>query len=301
MTLRDFFLLCLTCFLWGVNLVMTRWVVADLGVPPLFFAAVRFLLVALCLLPFLWPRPRNLGTLFVVSLLIGSLNFGLLFLGLGLTEVSAAAVTGQLGVPITTLMSMVFLGETIGWRRGLGMALAFSGVALIAFDPATFTVSTGLFYIVGAAFLGSAGGIMMKRMEKMDALRLQAWIGLFSFAPLFVLSGITETGQIDSYVSGGWRVWLSSLFAALGVSIFAHGAFYTLLKRYDVSLLSPLTLMTPLWGVMLGVTLLGEPFTLKFLLGGAISLVGVLVIALRPNKMMPDAALAERASPGDSR
>jgi O-acetylserine/cysteine efflux transporter len=42
MSLRDFGLLFLICFVWGVNLVMTRWVVSDFSVPPLFFAAIRF-------------------------------------------------------------------------------------------------------------------------------------------------------------------------------------------------------------------------------------------------------------------
>src|SRR3990167_762233 len=138
MSLRDFGLLFLICFVWGVNLVMTRWVVSDFHVPPLFFAAVRFLGVAVVLLPFLRPVPKNLATLFIIAMLIGCLNFGLLFLGLANADVSAAAVTGQLGVPMSTLMSMVFLGEKIGWRRALGITLAFAGVGVIAFDPGSF-------------------------------------------------------------------------------------------------------------------------------------------------------------------
>jgi O-acetylserine/cysteine efflux transporter len=300
MPARDFALLFTCCFFWGVNLVMTRWIVTDYDIPPLFFAAIRFLGVALLLVPFLRPVPAHLGTLFLVAMLIGSINFGLLFLGLANAEVSAAAVTGQLGVPLSTLMSMVFLGERIGWRRGLGIALAFAGVIVIAFDPSTFSVSAGLVYIFLAALLGSAGGIIMKRMPAMPALNMQAWVGLFSFAPLFAISGLMETGQADAYLAGGWTVWLASLFAILGVSIFAHSAFYTLLKRYDVSLLSPLTLMTPLWGVILGVSLLGEPFTWKLVLGGAVSLAGVFLIAIRPNTVLPEAALGKKIAGGDS-
>ncbi|MDP3460452.1 MAG: DMT family transporter [Hyphomonas sp.] len=300
MSLRDFGLLFLICFIWGVNLVMTRWVVADFGVPPLFFAAIRFLGVAVLLIPFLRPVPKNLGTLFLIAMLIGCLNFGFLFVGLANADVSAAAVTGQLGVPISTLMSMVFLGERIGWRRGLGISLAFAGVIVIAFDPTSFSLSFGLLLIVVAAVLGSAGGIIMKRMPPMHPLNLSAWVGLFSFAPLFAISGLLETGQVAAYMAGGWQVWLASLFAIVGVSIFAHSAFYTLLKRYDVSLLSPLTLMTPLWGVLFGVTLLSEPFTWKLVIGGAVSLAGVFLIAIRPNTVLPEAALGKKYASGDS-
>ena len=47
MAFKDFFLLFTVCFVWGLNIVITRWVVFDAAVPPIFFAALRFLGVAL--------------------------------------------------------------------------------------------------------------------------------------------------------------------------------------------------------------------------------------------------------------
>ena len=76
--------------------------------------------------------------------------------------------------------------------------------------------------------------------------------------------------------------------------MFGHGGFYTLIKKYDISLLSPLTLMTPIWGVVLSVVLLGEVLTLQLIVGAAISLGGVFVILVRPNKVMPEAALGDK-------
>jgi O-acetylserine/cysteine efflux transporter len=300
MAVRDFILLCAVCLVWGLNLVVTRWAVADMAIPPIFFAALRFLGVAVCLVPFLFPRPPNLRTLFFVSIMIGSVHFSLLFIGLQHADASAAAVTGQLGVPFSTLMSMLFLGEVIRWRRAIGITLAFLGVIIIALDPANFSVSFGLLYIVASAFIGSAGGIVMKRMPQISGLRMQAWVGLFSFAPLFALSFAIEENQLATYIDGGWLVWAASAFAILGVSVFGHSAFYSLLKKYDVSLLSPLTLMTPIWGVIFGIALLNEPLTLRLILGAIVSLSGVLVIALRPNEKMPEAALGKKAGAGDS-
>lgn len=300
MALRDFLLLFAVCLVWGLNIVVTRWVVADMSVPPVFFAGVRFFGIVLLLIPFLRPKPEDLKTLFLIAMFIGAIHFALLFLGLQSAEASAAAVTGQLGVPFSTLMSMMFLGETIGWRRALGILLAFAGVILIAFDPASFSISIGLLYIVAAAFIGSVGGILMKRMSPISALQMQAWVGLFSFAPLFAVSALTETGQIASFISGGAGVWLATAFAVIGVSIFGHGGFYVLIKKYDVSLLSPLTLMTPVWGVVFGIALLNEPITAKLVLGSIISLSGVLVIAIRRNTAMPEAAYGQKTGPGAS-
>lgn len=300
MAVRDFALLFLVCLVWGLNIVLTRWAVFDNSVPPVFFAGLRFLGVALCLIPFLFPRPANLRVLFLVSLMIGSLHFALLFIGLQQAEASAVAVVGQLGVPFSTLMSVMFLGEVIRWRRALGILLAFMGVIIIAFDPGNFSLSFGLLYIVASALVGSAGGIIMKSMPKISALKLQGWVGLFSFTPLFLLSAFTETNQIETYLAGGWPLFAATAFAVIGVSVFGHSAFYFLLKKYDVSLLSPLTLMTPLWGVIFGIVLLNEPLTLRLIIGAAVSLGGVLVIALRPNEKMPEAALGKKAGAGDA-
>ena len=291
---RDFSLLFAVCLVWGLNIVVTRWVVADAGVPPIFFAAVRFFGIAALLFWFLRPVPRQFGRLFAIAMCIGAAHFTFLFLGLANAEASAVAVVGQLGVPISTLMSMAFLGETVGWRRGLGIMLAFAGSLLIAVDPDGFSLSIGLIYVVVSAFIGAAGGIMMKQIEPMPALRMQAWVGGLSFLPLFALSAVMESGQLAAFSAGGAGVWAATLFAVVGVSIFGHGSFYTLIKRYDVSLISPLTLMTPIWGVVFGIVLLGEDLTLRLIVGAVISLGGVFVIAVRRNAKMPEAALVKK-------
>lgn len=296
MNFRDFVLLAAVCFVWGLNLVVTRWVVAEAGVPPIFFAALRFAGIALVLLWFLRPIPKNLGTLFLIAMGMGAVHFALLFQGLANAEASAVAVVGQLGVPFSTLMSMAFLGETVGWRRGLGILLAFAGALLIAVDPQSFSLSFGLVYVVFAALIASGAGILMKRMPKISAMQMQAWIGLFSFAPLFAVSGLIESDVNGwaAFIEGGWLVWAATAFAVLGVSVFGHGVFYTLIKKYEISLLSPLTLMTPIWGVVLSIALLGEVLTLQLVVGAAISLGGVFVILIRPNRAMPEAALGDK-------
>ncbi|MEM7460093.1 MAG: DMT family transporter [Pseudomonadota bacterium] len=296
MNFRDFILLAAVCFVWGLNLVVTRWVVADAGVPPLFFAALRFGGIALVLIWFLRPIPKNLGTLFLIAMGMGAVHFAFLFQGLANAEASSVAVVAQLGVPFSTLMSMAFLGEVVGWRRGLGIMLAFAGAILIAVDPQTFSLSFGLLYVIFAALIASGAGILMKRMPKISAMQMQAWIGLFSFAPLFAVSGLFESEQNGwgAFIEGGWLVWLATAFAVLGVSVFGHGAFYNLIKKYDISLLSPLTLMTPIWGVVLSVAMLGEVLTLQLVVGAAISLGGVFVILVRPNRAMPEAALGDK-------
>jgi len=294
MAIRDFFLLTLICFVWGLNIVLTRWAVFDVAVPPLFFAAIRFLGVAIVLLPFLRPIPKDLKTLFLISVFIGAGHFALLFVGLTNAEASAASIVIQLSVPFSTIMSVMFLSEKVRWRRGIGIVLAFAGVLVIAIDPSSFTVTLGLLYIAAAAFIASIGSVLMKRMAPISALQMQAWIGLFSFAPLFVISAFLEQNQWSAFTAGGWPILAATVFAVIGVAVFGHGAFYHLIKKYDISLLAPLTLMTPIWGVALSIILLKEPLTTQLIVGAIISLGGVLVIAVRANKTMPEASMGDK-------
>lgn len=288
MTARDFGLLSLICLCWGLNLVLTRWVVQD--VPPLFYAFIRFGLIALVLSPWILPAPRQLKTVAVVGLCIGALNFLFLFLALKLGTASSVALAGQVGLPFTTILSMVFLGERIGWRRGLGMALAFAGVIIIAYRPQGLGFSTGVLLAIAAAFVGSVGGVLMKRMEQIHVLNLQAWVAMVSWPVLLVASGASETGQLQAIAHVGAGFWWVVAFSVFGVSIFGHGMFYDILKRYEVTHVAPLTLMTPVWAVLIGSLALNEPLTPQLLTGGALALTGVFMIAIRPNLRLPDAA-----------
>lgn len=292
----DFALLFAVCLMWALNLVITRWAVSAAEVPPIFFAGVRLGLVGLVLSPFLFPAPRQIGLMFLIAMGMGAVQFGLLFLGLANASASAAAVIGQLGVPITTIFSILFLGEQIGWRRGLGIIMSFVGVLIIAIEPERLSLTLGLILLFLAAVSSSAANILMKRITPMPAMKLQAWVGAFSVIPLMALSFAVETGQAAAAFSGNLLIYAATAFAVLAVSIFGHGTFYRMIKRYDVTLISPLTLMTPILGVALGIGLLGEPLTLKLAVGAVVALIGVAVIMVRPNRRFPEAAVGDKIS-----
>jgi len=287
MSLRDFGLLTLVCLVWASNNIVSKYVVSHLGSPPLFYAAVRFGIVAVATLPWLLPMPRPRWRLIAVALLMGGGNFALLFVGLKTSTPSAAAVIGQLGVPITTLLSVLMLGETIHWRRVVGIVLTFVGALAVMWDPHGFSISTGLLYVVASAFAGSLGAVMMKQIEGVKPLQFQAWVGFASFWPLAALSAWLEPGQVQVGISGGWPFLAAVLYSGLVVSVGAHTAYYLLIGRYEANLISPLTLMTPLATIGLGVAIFQDPFGLRMAAGSAIALTGVLIVALRRNQVMP--------------
>lgn len=281
MSFRDFALFLLVCVVWALNMIAAKVLVGELHVPPLFFAAVRSALIALAVSPWLLPVPRPPWRAFVVGVLMGGGGFGLMFVGLKTAAPSSAAVVLQLGVPMVTVLSILMLGERIRWRRGLGIALAVCGVLLVMWDPDGFELSGGLLFVAGGAFSGALGAVMMKQMEGIRPLRIQAWVGFASVIVLTPLTLVLEDDQLGASLHAGWPFLVILLFSALVVSVFAHTIYYGLIQRYDANLIAPLTLMSPLMAIGLGVWLTGDHFDTRKALGTTVALAGVLIIAIR--------------------
>jgi O-acetylserine/cysteine efflux transporter len=144
MNARDFLLLLLVCIIWAAHHVLGKVVVSGLEIPPLFYAAMRFWLVALVVSPWLFPIPEKPWRVAIAAFLISGASFGLLFVGLQTTTPSASVIVQQLGVPMMILLSMTMLGERISLRRGFGIALTIAGGLIVIWDPAGFVFSEGL-------------------------------------------------------------------------------------------------------------------------------------------------------------
>lgn len=286
MALRDFALLMLVCLLWAMNNIVSKYAVGILDAPPLAYATVRFAVVALAVFPWLWPIPRPLGRTILVSLLMGGGTFSLMFMALATASPSAVAIVSQVMLPFTVFLSFVMLGERLSRRRVAGMALTLAGVVAVMWDPRGLTITASLLYVVASSFLGSLGAVMMKQMPAIRPLQFQAWVGVSSFVPLAVLTAVLEPGQVAIIAGLGGGFWAAVLFSGLVVSVGAHTLYYMLIQRYEATLISPLTMMTPLATIGLGVLITHDHFDVRMAIGAALALAGVLIIAMRPNQLM---------------
>jgi len=278
--LKHFFLLVLVCLLWAGNNILSKLVITHLHVPPLFFTAVRFAIVSIATLPWLLPMPRPAWRILTIGLAMGAGSFGLMFVALTWASPSEAAIVVQSSVPMTTLLSVWLLRERIRWRRGLGIALALVGVLIVVWQPG-FKVSAGMGFLLASAFCGSLGAVLMKQMGSITPLQFQAWVGLSGLALLAPLSLWIEPQGFQAAREAGWLFVIAALWAALVTSVFAHTAYYFLIARYEANLISPLTLMTPLITIALGISITGDRFDARMALGSAVALLGVLLVAIR--------------------
>jgi len=286
MSLRDLAIMTAVCLLWAGNTIVSKYVVGILGVPPLFYGVLRFAVVTLAVIPWLLPMPRPRWRLVIVALLMGAGNFALVFIGLKTSTPSGVGVVSQIGVPITTLLSVLMLGERLRWQRTVGIVLTFAGALVVMWQPGGFALPPGLLFVAGSAACSSLGAVMMKQVQGIRPLEFQAWVGFISMWPLAALSVLLERDQFATASAGGLPFVLAVLFSSLIVSVGAHTAYYGLISRYEANLISPLTLMMPLFTIALGVAIYHDPFGPRQALGSAMALGGVLLIALRWNQLM---------------
>jgi O-acetylserine/cysteine efflux transporter len=266
--------------IWGFNIVAVK-LSAD-RFPPVFLTFLRFLVVGLVVWPWLRIRRGEIRWLLTAATCSGGLQFALMYSGVALSDsMSSVAIGGQLGVPFATLLSVLLLGERIHWRRWLGIAMAFAGVVLIGFSPEVFSTWTGLLLIVIAAFIGAVGLVAIKRVRDLEPLELQAWLAWGSVPLLLPLSLLLEDGQLASLPTAGVTGWGALLYSALLASLVAHTSYFALIRRYPVSSVAPVTVLTPLFSVFFSVLILGDALDGRMLAGGLLTLSGVTVSVAR--------------------
>lgn len=281
-------LLVLVNLIWGLNLLTSKFGVAE--IPPIFYSTLRVAVMMAVCLPWLRWFPGQMFNLFMVALLTGVGGFGLLALGLGLSkDVSTVAIFTQLFVPFSVIVSVLALGEQIHWRRKSGIALAFIGVIIIGFDPRAFSYLPGLLCVVLQALSAALGMIYIKRLKGVSPLHLQAWLGLLSLPVMLGLSLLFEDGQWLATQQASWQAWGAVLFAAVGSSLIGQTAFFYLLKRYPVNSVAPLTVLSTVFGMIAGVLINHDVLTHRMLVGAVLTLVGVVIIELRTQRVLPQA------------
>lgn len=286
MSVPHFAFLVLITFVWALSLVAVSIGMQDM--PPLLFTGLRFLFLSLILLPVLRWHGRQMRNIAIVAMGAGAVQFGFFVTGIYVADdLSSVAIASQLGVPFTTLLSVFFLGEVVGWRRWLGIALSFTGVMVISFDPRVLAYIDGMAFGVAAALIGAVSVIVMRMLKNVGVFALQAWIALLSWPLLLPASWLIEGDPWPTMVAAPNQTWIAIAFTALISNLIAHAGIYYLIQRYEVSTISPLTLMTPIFTVILGVTILNDQLTERMILGGVITLIGVLIISLR----QPETAL----------
>lgn len=275
----DLLLALLANTAWAFNFIVGKAGVAHFQ--PFLFTCLRFAVLLLVLLPFLRWIPGRMGGVLGIALVQGVLHFSLVFAGLNASgDIASIAIVSQLYVPFSALLAVVVLGERLNRRRLLGIASTFGGALVIGFDPVAFNHLDALLLMIAGALAMAVATIQMRRLRGVGVLALQAWIALCATPALALLSLLFEDGQWAAVRSATTLELATPVYSALGASLIGHGIVYYLLGRYPVGVTTPLMLLTPVLAVAFGALLWGDTLTWKLILGGTMTLAGIVVITV---------------------
>lgn len=164
----------------------------------------------------------------------------LFFTGLAWLPLADAIAIFFIEPLLVTLLSVLFLRETIHWRRISAISLGFVG-ALIVIRPTFAEVGFAALYPVGAACCFSVYILLTRKLVRdEDPIRLQFLGGVFGCLVMSIALGFGEAGDIAilSVAVPTPTHWL--LLAALGfIAALCHLLVVYAYQRAAVGLLAP--------------------------------------------------------------
>ena len=224
---------------------------------------------------------RDWWTFFYLGFFGVSINQLCFTIGLHYTSVSHAAVIVGMGPIYTLILAVLLRLEKVTWHKATGMAIAFTGIAVLTSEHGMSSPSPSL---IGDAITmtGSVGfamyAVLAKRVaHEYDALTMTAYnqfAGALIVLPL-AFRQARLLGSWERWRSVPWDGWAAVLFMAVFGSAIAYIAYFWLLRYLEASQLSAFTYLLPVLATILGIVWLGEKGSWNQMLGGAIALGGV--------------------------
>jgi drug/metabolite transporter (DMT)-like permease len=273
--------------LWGLGQVAAKVAVAE--IPPLSQAAARSLGAAV--LVGLWSRGRGVplfdrdGSL-RGGLVAGALfaaEFACIFIGLQYTTASRMVVFIYLS-PFVVALGMPFIArsERLVTLQTAGLLLAFAGVTW-AFAEGFARPAAGPSQWVGdalgvlAAVLWGATTLVIRgtRLSTVSAQKTLFYqLGVSGVA--LAAAALVLHEPWPNHAST--LAWSAFGFQTVIVSFASYLLWFWLIRHYPATRLASFTLLTPLFGLLFGVLLLGEPATLRLVLALAAVAIGIVMV-----------------------
>jgi drug/metabolite transporter (DMT)-like permease len=279
------------CAIWGLGQVAAK--VALHEVPPLLQAALRSLGAAALLLG--WARWRGLRLLQADGtgrggLLAGALfalEFACIFFGLQFTTASRMAVFIYIAPFIVALgMPLIARHERLHTAQALGLVLAFGGVVW-AFAEGFERPAAGPRQWLGDA-LGMAGGVLwglttlaLRGSRLSRALPEKTLLYQLGISGLALAGGALAKGEAWPPHLGA-LTWASLVFQTVVITFASYLVWFWLVRHYPATRISAFTLLTPVFGLLAGVLLLGDPLTQRLLVALVAVCAGIALVNRQP-------------------
>lgn len=290
--LRAATLMLTCCALWGLQQVVVKLTLPVLA--PLLQGALRSLIAALLVAAYARARRIRLverdATLWpgVGAGVLFGLEFICIYAGLQYTQASRLIVFVYLA-PFVVALGMPFVSraERLSATQSLGLALAFAGLVFAFSENLGHAAGTahalrwvGDSLAVAAALFWGLTTLLVRATALSTATpeRTLFWQLAVSAPVLAVAAAVAG----EPLPTAGWgAIGASMLYQAGVVAAASYLAWFWLLRHYPATRISAFSFLTPLFGLVFGAAVLGEPLTPRLLLALAGVAVGIVLVNRR--------------------
>ena len=288
-------------FLWGTAMVAMKGVMPH--TTPFFMATMRLVpagilvLIVAALLKRAQPQGWKAWLWIVIfALLDGAMFQG--FLAAGLTKTGAglgSVIIDSQPLAVALLSSWLF-GEIIGVWGGIGLGFGIIGISLIGLPQDWFShlfemsslsfnfngvelLKSGELLMLCASLSMAAGTVCIRFVSRYaDPVVATGWHMILGGIPLLLISGFWESQQWSNIDLGGW---LAISYATIFGSAIAYGIFFYLASKGNLTSLSSLTFLTPIFALSFGNLFLHEVLTPLQWMGVSLTLISIYLINQR--------------------
>lgn len=258
--------------------------------PPLLMTTLRFFLVALILVPFTRIKRKQLPLIAKLALSFGLMHFSLLFLGMTYTDAGTAAMIVQLGTPFSMIGAVIFLREGVTPVKFAGVLISLTGMVVLSGSP-TLSSYKGVIILLFSALGWAISNILIKHDRSLTSAAMSGWMSLFALPLTAMMSLIFEKNQLVAIQHASWHAWFAILYSAVVCSVLAYSLWYWLLRKYEVNIIVPFTLLSPAMAIILGIMFNGDSLDIFKSLGSTLIIFGALLATTGPEifrKHFPD-------------
>ncbi len=289
-------LLALLCgALWGGTSVAIQY--SQDAWPPLLTAGLRFALGGIVVGGWCLATRQALAIQSGQSIAIAvvgvflALQIGSFHWGHNFTNASHAQVMiGAHPVWVALLAHFLLTHDRLTWRKVGGLLLASAGILTVVFTRQTATGQAAMgqtvaptvfgdLVILASSFLLSLNSVASKRfLTGIEPGKLVFWSNMLAAGLLLLASAVFEDTSKFRY---GHAPFLALLYQGLIVAGFCFAAWMELLRRHRASHLAVFAFAQPLFGIVFGVLLRGEPFYAGLVAGGVAVALGIILVTAR--------------------
>ncbi|MFJ7206322.1 DMT family transporter [Streptomyces sp. NPDC098789] len=230
------------------------------------------------------PGRRDAAVLFAQTLLGVFLfsvfaMYGVKFTG----AIEAGVLLGMVPISIS-LVAVVFLGERLTGRRGLGIALAVLGAVSINVmsgggHAAGAHAALGVLLLVCSVLCEAVFVTFGKLLRTPIAPARLSLILSVAGALMFLVPAGFESHWGASLAGVAWQTWALMAYTGVAINGVAVVLMYDSLDSVDTTVVAAFTALTPVSGAVLSVLLLGEQLRAYHLVGMVLVVGGVFVVA----------------------